>query len=688
MSLGFAYAVGFVLATTTALLTLLSANQLPLWMWLAVFVPAGSAVRETRGHGVPTWVGTLVGGLAIVYAAVTLQSLGLEALLPASSGALVGIFLARIITRRTLRHDLQALLVSLLVVIAGAGMNNGVSYGAAFVAYAVSIVWALVTRQLVEGAEREAALPFGARLEVTLARRDIITPVFFGASAMVSLVVLLSTTLLFVLFPRVGLGSFRLGQQAGLPSAVSLRGAPMARGTGAVVARVKGVTFAQFEQGLYLRAATYDRMNLDGFGRNEGLVVTGVPPVTQLAHRADARMYEVFMQPVADNRLLVLGPVQSLTLLGGGGANPSMATRVVSLRPNGEVDAVTTGPIRYAVAGPTSFAAWDTAQLIEEPLDVDAMAAWLTLPDGLDPRVAELARATVRDASSSSAKAAAIKGLLRGFVYTLDLPNGRAEDPLTAFLFEDRRGHCEYFATAFAALLRASGVPARVVGGFQGGVWDGEAQVAVFTADNAHAWVEWYAAGTGWVLDDATPSGDRRDARLTGFYAMLERVRRNWDDYVLDYGLSQQFQIFSQVTQGVRSLPVELPRLADKKTLAAIGACCVGVICAAWLWRRRRRVDRRRVHPLAVALQRTLTQVLGEPLAATRTLRDGVEQATRALGDEHELARALGMALAVYERQRFGLVRGGLDDTPRAIRALRSARRRTAIKAPARSSAP
>ncbi len=688
MTLGVAYAIGFVLAATTALLTLLSANQLPMWMWLAVVVPAASASQQARGRSVPTWAGTLVGGLAIVYAAVTLQGLGLEALLPASSGALVGIFLARIITRRTLKHDLQALLVSLLVVIAGAGMNNGVSYGLAFVAYAVSIVWALVTRQLVEGAEREAALPFGARLEVTLARRDIVTPVFFGASAMVSLVVLLSTTLLFVLFPRVGLGSFRLGQQGGLPSTVSLRGAPMARGTGAVVARVKGITLAQFEQGLYLRAATYDRMNRDGFARNEGLVVMGAPPVTQMAHRADTRMYEVFMQPVADNRLLVLGPVQSLTLLGGGGANPSMATRTISLRPNGEVDAITSGPIRYAVAGSTNLSALDAGELAEQPLDTQALSAWLALPDDLDPRVQELARATTRGTASSSAKASALRRLLRSFTYTLELPNGRADDPLTAFLFEDRRGHCEYFATAFAALLRASGVPARVVGGFQGGVWDAEAQVAVFTADNAHAWVEWYAEGVGWILDDATPPGDRGSAQLSGIGAMLEKLRRNWDDYVLDYGLSQQFQIFSQVTQGVRSLPLELPRLADKKTLAGIFACCVAVVTAAWLWRRRGRVHRRRVHPLAVALQRTLTQVLGEPLAATRTLRDGVTQATRQLGDGHELAHALVMALAVYERQRFGLVRGGLDDTPRAIRALRSARRRASVKGSERSSAP
>lgn len=683
MTLGFAYVIGFVLATTTALLTLLAANELPIWMWLAIFVPVLSAVQQRRGKGVPTWAGTLIGGLAIVYAAVTLQAMGVDALLPASSGALVGIFLARIVTRRTLKHDLQALLVSLLVVIAGAGMNNGVSYGASFVAYAVSIVWALVTRQLVEGAEREAALPFGAKLEVTLARRDIVTPVFFGASAMVSLVVLLSTTVLFVLFPRVGLGSFRLGQQGGLPSAVSLRGAPMARGTGAVVARIKGLSYTQFEQGLYLRAATYDRMNRDGFARNEGLVVTGGTQVARMAHRADTRLYEVFMQPVADNRLLVLGPVQSITLLSGGGVNPLFATRQATIRPNGEVDAVTSAPIRYAVAGPTMLSAAEAGALAEQELDREALAPWLTVPENLDPRIAELAATLTANAATSSAKAAALRAHFgRGFEYTLDLPNGRAGDPLTSFLFEDRRGHCEYFATALASLLRIAGVPARVVGGFQGGLWDDEGQVAVFTADNAHAWVEWYAEGIGWVLDDATPASDRASTRLSGFGAMLEKMRRGWDDYVLDYGLTQQFEMFTQVRHGMRSLPVELPRLADKKTLAGIAACCVTVVAVAWLWQRRRRIDKRRVHPLAVVLQKSVSQVVGQPLAATRTLRDGVGEATRLLGEEHEMSHALRMALAVYERQRFGLVRGGLDDAPRAIRALRSARRRVSSGRP------
>ncbi|MBC7792582.1 MAG: DUF3488 domain-containing protein, partial [Clostridia bacterium] len=307
MSLGFAYAAGFVLATSTGMLTLLGSGEFPPWLWLALFAPSATAVMRARNRQAPGWLGTLIGGGALIYGTLVVQSQGASGVLIGSTSGLLGIFIARLVTRTTLKHDLQALMLSLLIVIAGAGMNSGVSYGISFVAYAVSVVWALVTRQLVEGAEREASLPFGATLEVTLARRDIVTPVFFAASAMVSLVVLLSTSFLFVLFPRVGLGSFKMAQNSGLPDSVSLRGSPMAGGSGAVVARVKGVSGTQIDRGLYLRAATYDRMTRDAFVRDSELVGLQRSEWARLAHHEDARQYDVFLQPVTDGHLLVLG---------------------------------------------------------------------------------------------------------------------------------------------------------------------------------------------------------------------------------------------------------------------------------------------------------------------------------------------------------------------------------------------
>src|SRR5207245_7389083 len=89
---------------------------------------------------------------------------------------------------------------------------------------------------------------------------------------------------------------------------------------------------------------------------------------------------------------------------------------------------------------------------------------------GADPRVADLAREATRSATSNYLRARAIESYLKSnFTYTLELPGNRAPDPLVYFLFERKKGHCEYFATAMTIMLRTLGIPARVDNGFRGG---------------------------------------------------------------------------------------------------------------------------------------------------------------------------------------------------------------------------
>ncbi len=75
-----------------------------------------------------------------------------------------------------------------------------------------------------------------------------------------------------------------------------------------VVARLPGVGVEDFNRGLYLRAATYDGMQRDGFDRNEGMVALASPELTKRAHNHQLHVYEVFLQPVTDNHLLLARP--------------------------------------------------------------------------------------------------------------------------------------------------------------------------------------------------------------------------------------------------------------------------------------------------------------------------------------------------------------------------------------------
>ena len=95
--------------------------------------------------------------------------------------------------------------------------------------------------------------------------------------------------------------------------------------------------------------------------------------------------------------------------------------------------------------------------------------------------------------------------LREGYGYSLKTENTRNLDPLENFLYEEKRGHCEFFATAGALMARELGVESRVAYGWAGGQYFKESQMFVFRAREAHAWVEVNLKGHGWVVMEPTP---------------------------------------------------------------------------------------------------------------------------------------------------------------------------------------
>jgi hypothetical protein len=144
--------------------------------------------------------------------------------------------------------------------------------------------------------------------------------------------------------------------------------------------------------------------------------------------------------------------------------------------------------------------------LAPESLGARTRAWALELPAGFDPRARALAEGWRRTAGTNDA--AIIRDALDlfragGFVYDLDAPPlGR--DSIDDFLFDTRTGFCEHYASAFTFLMRAAGIPARVVIGYQGGYWNDFAHYLLVRQSDAHAWSEVWLAGRGWVRVDPT----------------------------------------------------------------------------------------------------------------------------------------------------------------------------------------
>src|SRR6266567_1631280 len=167
------------------------------------------------------------------------------------------------------------------------------------------------------------------------------------------------------------------------------------------------------------------------------------------------------------------------------------------------------------------------------PADV---SNYLQLP-ALDPRVRSLAEQISGKAVGPHDKAEAIADYLRlHYGYTLQLPKSTPHDPIANFLFVRRQGHCEYFASSMAIMLRSIGIPSRIVNGFSGGEFNDITSEYVIRASDAHSWVEAYLPGEDWVEFDPTPSGNA-EAHTTWSRWMqyLDAMQSFWREWIVNY---------------------------------------------------------------------------------------------------------------------------------------------------------
>ncbi len=242
--------------------------------------------------------------------------------------------------------------------------------------------------------------------------------------------------------------------------------------------------------------------------------------------------YRVLMEPLGTNVFFLAERAQSLT------GN----FRQVSMDSGGSV---------YDLDADHPISRYDAESLLTEPDSDDlrlaanlpprGMEQYLKLPT-LDPRIAKLAENITATAPSNYDKAVAMERYLSThFGYTLELPSTLPSDPLAYFLFERKKGHCEYFASSMAVMLRSLRIPSRIVTGFRGGEFNDLTGQYVVRASDAHSWVEAYFPGSGWVSFDPTPAGSV--PTRTGWSRMqlyVDAAASFWREWIVNYDVSHQ----------------------------------------------------------------------------------------------------------------------------------------------------
>jgi protein-glutamine gamma-glutamyltransferase len=180
--------------------------------------------------------------------------------------------------------------------------------------------------------------------------------------------------------------------------------------------------------------------------------------------------------------------------------------------------------------------------------------SYLQIPP-LDPRIPLLAQKITDNAASPFARASAMENYLRThYGYTLQLPSTTPPDPIADFLFTRRQGHCEYFASAMAIMLRTIGIPSRVVNGFAGGEFNDLTSEYVIRASDAHSWVEAYFPGEGWVDFDPTPAGAQSHSQWDRVMLYMDALSSFWREWVINYDLGHQLRLTQDASHGSRAI--------------------------------------------------------------------------------------------------------------------------------------
>src|SRR5476649_2496092 len=168
-------------------------------------------------------------------------------------------------------------------------------------------------------------------------------------------------------------------------------------------------------------------------------------------------------------------------------------------------------------------------------------------------------RARSRRTGRPPSNARAIERHLRtAYGYTLELPDKETHDPLANFLFQRKKGYCEYFASAMAVMLRTVGIPARMATGFQSGVYNPISDLWLVRASDAHSWVEAWMPGHGWTTFDPTPPDPNPHgfALLAKAALYLDAAETFWEEWVVTYDITRQGTLAYRMELGAHSLGI------------------------------------------------------------------------------------------------------------------------------------
>jgi transglutaminase-like putative cysteine protease len=472
------------------------------------------------------------------------------------------------------RDYFYMILIAFMELLAAAAMTISPSFSVAFLVFLALVISSLMSFEIKRSqelyAERRSHPPRGETS--SLARSGNGTRRLYGAlaaaSAIMSLGIVAFAALFFFALPRVEAGFFtRLNTNTqsitGFSSLVQFGAVGSLKKNMAVVMRVRvegdprdfdgvkwrGIALNWFEGNSWRRKTEGDTKSVlkDGRGGYR-LLPEQVPPPHRLVQ------YQILLEPISTEVLFAAARAR-LVLTSARLRMDTGETLSTDYHPYSRVRYNVISDIAPPWASSLRKAGTEYPPNFEED--------YLSLPE-FDRRIHELARNITRAETNNYDRARSVESYLKeNYGYTLDLPSTRELDPVGQFLFESRRGHCEYFASSMAILLRTLGIPSRVVNGFQTGEYNAVGKDFIVREADAHSWVEVFFPGYGWVAFDPTPAviPPHRSAAWVALNHYLDALELFWINWIVGFDSFRQIVLFQGLQNGTLAVKYGLEQL-------------------------------------------------------------------------------------------------------------------------------
>jgi transglutaminase-like putative cysteine protease len=530
--------------------------------------------------------------VSLLYIVVIPFDLERSGLVLAVAHLVIFIQVVKLLNRKANADYVQMYLMSFFKLLSASVLTKGLVFSVALVSFTVAAVWTLVLFHFKIQLE-DAASGAGAAVQPRQAtehrrrgsRLTIVDASLVTTNIAVTLAAVLLMSAFFYAIPRLEAGLFSRTQeieQIGFTEEVELATYGNVFSDSSVVMRVE---MPQFAEGLpaepYWRAMALDHYDGERWVKRESsrragrADMFGLHPDTEGAYEPrpippDSDLIEqiIYLDSLDTSYLFGLNEMKRVvgdfgrllydpndnSWVTRGYSKEGLRYRAYSLLPDFDPERLRRSADVYPDALKTAF--------IEQ------------LPEDLDPRIYDLASEITKSATNSYDKAIAVESHLRSnYLYRLVPPAGTSEAPLEYFLFQTGVGHCEFFATSMAVLLRCSGVPARLASGFRGGQWNELSRFYSVRQDYAHVWVEVFFREFGWVPFDPSPAPDQWPFGRSWWIAVKEFVSKytlplqlNWYKYVMGYNDQSQRSVLAFIGATVRGFFVQFVR--DLRSLA------------------------------------------------------------------------------------------------------------------------